>query len=57
MTPPTTTPPPGGPDPVRQLWPVVYTVNRAGARRVADRELAAIAGTIIESRAAARREA
>jgi proteasome beta subunit len=47
----------GGPDPVRQLWPVVYTVNRSGARRVADRELADIAGTIIESRAAARREA
>jgi proteasome beta subunit len=47
----------GGPDPVRQLWPVVFTVNRAGARRVADRELAAVAGTIIESRAAARREA
>jgi proteasome beta subunit len=47
----------GGPDPVRQLWPVVYTVNRAGARRVSERELAAVAGTIIESRAAARREA
>jgi proteasome beta subunit len=47
----------GGPDPVRQLWPVVYTDNRAGARRVAERELAAVAGTIIESRAAARREA
>ena len=30
----------GGPDPVRQLWPVVYTVNRAGARRVPERELA-----------------
>jgi proteasome beta subunit len=24
----------GGPDPVRKLWPVVYTVNRTGARRV-----------------------
>jgi proteasome beta subunit len=47
----------GGPDPVRQLWPVVYAVNRAGARRVSERDLAAIAGNIIESRAAARREA
>ena len=47
----------GGPDPVRQLWPVIYTVNRAGARRVSERELAAIAGTIVESRAVAGREA
>jgi proteasome beta subunit len=47
----------GGPDPVRQLWPVVYTVNRAGARRVPERELAAIAGSIVESRAVAGREA
>jgi proteasome beta subunit len=47
----------GGPDPVRQLWPVVYTVNRAGARRVSERELAAIAGAIVESRAVAGREA
>jgi proteasome beta subunit len=36
---------------------VVYTVNRAGARRVSERELAAIAGTIVESRAVAGREA
>lgn len=47
----------GGPDPVRQLWPVVYTVGRTGARRVPDRDLAAVAGTIIESRTVARREA
>lgn len=47
----------GGPDPVRQLWPVVYLVNRTGAFRVPERELAAVAGTIIEARAAARREA
>ncbi|WP_426995807.1 proteasome subunit beta [Pseudarthrobacter sp. N5] len=47
----------GGPDPVRQLWPVVYTVNRAGARRVPERDLAVIAGNIIESRTTARREA
>jgi len=47
----------GGPDPVRQLWPVVYTVNRAGARRIPERDLAAIAGTIVETRAIAGREA
>ncbi|WP_427007586.1 proteasome subunit beta [Pseudarthrobacter sp. H2] len=47
----------GGPDPVRQLWPVVYVVNRAGAARVPERDLAAVAGTIIESRAVAQREA
>lgn len=47
----------GGPDPVRQLWPVVYAVNRAGARRIPERELASIAGSIVESRAIAGREA
>jgi len=47
----------GGPDPVRQLWPVVYTVSRAGARRVPERDLASVAGTILEARTAARREA
>jgi proteasome beta subunit len=47
----------GGPDPVRQLWPVVYTVSRSGAVRVPERELAAVAGAIIESRAVAQREA
>jgi proteasome beta subunit len=47
----------GGPDPVRQLWPVVYTVSRSGAVRVPERQLAAVAGTIIESRAVAQREA
>jgi len=47
----------GGPDPVRQLWPVVYVVNRTGAVRVPERELAAMAGAIIESRAVAQREA
>jgi proteasome beta subunit len=47
----------GGPDPVRQLWPVVYTVSRSGAVRVPDGELAVIAGGIIESRSVAQREA
>jgi proteasome beta subunit len=47
----------GGPDPVRQLWPVVYTVGRTGARRIPDHDLAAVAGAIIEARTAARREA
>ncbi len=47
----------GGPDPVRQLWPVVYVVNRSGAVRVPDRDLAAVAGRVIESRTVAQREA
>ena len=47
----------GGPDPVRQLWPVVYTVSRSGARRIPESELAAVAGSIIEARTIARREA
>jgi proteasome beta subunit len=47
----------GGPDPVRQLWPVVYTVNRDGARRIPESELGAVAGRIIEARSAERREA
>ncbi len=47
----------GGPDPVRQLWPVVFTVNRDGARRIPEPELAAVAGNIIEARTAERREA
>ena len=47
----------GGPDPVRQLWPVVYAVNRDGARRIPESELAAVAGSIIEARSAERREA
>jgi proteasome beta subunit len=46
----------GGPDPVRQLWPVVYTVNRAGARRVPEAVLAEAAQRVIESRASAHRE-
>lgn len=46
----------GGPDPVRQLWPVVYTVNRAGARRVPEAVLAEAAHRVIESRASAHRE-
>jgi proteasome beta subunit len=39
----------GGPDVVRQLWPVVYAVNSAGAKRIPERVLA--------SRAVAGREA
>jgi proteasome beta subunit len=47
----------GGPDPVRQLWPLVYTVNRAGARRVPEHTLAEFAQRVIESRTSAGREA
>ncbi|MHA7293968.1 proteasome subunit beta [Arthrobacter sp. HLT1-21] len=47
----------GGPDVVRQLWPVVYTANSAGARRIPERELALAAAQIIDSRSVAGREA
>ncbi|HET7414255.1 MAG TPA: proteasome subunit beta [Arthrobacter sp.] len=47
----------GGPDMVRQLWPVVYSVNSAGNRRIGEHELAAAAEAVISQRAAAGREA
>ncbi|WP_081743521.1 proteasome subunit beta, partial [Arthrobacter sp. H20] len=47
----------GGPDVVRQLWPVVYTANSAGSRRVPERELALAAARVIDSRSVAGREA
>ncbi|WP_461174893.1 proteasome subunit beta [Arthrobacter sp. Z1-9] len=47
----------GGPDTVRKLWPVIYTVDRSGARRVAENVLAAAAGHVIEARTNAGREA
>lgn len=40
----------GGPDTVRKLWPVVYTVDSAGAHRVQDPVLAVMAQEIIENR-------
>ncbi|MGM0930781.1 MAG: proteasome subunit beta [Actinomycetota bacterium] len=47
----------GGPDAVRQLWPVIYTVNAAGARRIPERELAATSEAVIAGRTVAGREA
>lgn len=47
----------GGPDTVRKLWPVVYTVDSSGARRVDETELAAAARNVIEARTIAGREA
>lgn len=47
----------GGPDTVRQLWPVVYTVDSTGTRRVPDEELGAAARAVIEARTIAGREA
>jgi proteasome beta subunit len=47
----------GGPDTVRKLWPVIYTVDRGGARRVADNELATVSLNVIEARTSAGREA
>ncbi|MHA7282877.1 proteasome subunit beta [Arthrobacter sp. TMS2-4] len=47
----------GGPDTVRGLWPVVYVVDAAGTRRVPERDLEAVAHTIIDARSSAGREA
>ncbi len=47
----------GGPDVSRQLWPVVYTVDDDGSRRVPEAQLAAAAGSIITARSVAGREA
>ncbi|TLM86436.1 proteasome subunit beta [Pseudarthrobacter sp. NamE2] len=47
----------GGPDTVRKLWPVVYTVDSSGARRIDEAELAAAARSVIEARTVAGREA
>ncbi len=43
----------GGPDPVRRLYPIVYRVDADGAVRLTDDEVAAVATTITEERAAA----
>ncbi|MBV1778552.1 proteasome subunit beta [Paeniglutamicibacter sp. ABSL32-1] len=47
----------GGPDAVRQLWPVVYTVDAAGAHRVEEPILAGMATEIIAARTASGKEA
>ncbi|WP_068625281.1 proteasome subunit beta [Oerskovia enterophila] len=40
----------GGPDAVRQIWPVVVTVTADGYRRVPDDELATVAAQIVAER-------
>ncbi|WP_104091561.1 proteasome subunit beta [Arthrobacter sp. GMC3] len=47
----------GGPDLVRQVWPVVYVVTGDGAQRVSSEELAAVVHAIVERRTTERREA
>ena len=47
----------GGPDTVRNLWPVVFVVDAAGARRIPDHELETVAHAIVEARSSAGREA
>jgi len=47
----------GGPDTVRALWPVVYVVDAAGTRRIPERDLEAVAHSIIDARSSAGREA
>jgi proteasome beta subunit len=43
----------GGPDPVRRLYPIVYRVDEEGSVRLSDEEVAGIASTIVDERAAA----
>ncbi|MEU2202711.1 proteasome subunit beta [Isoptericola sp. NPDC019482] len=47
----------GGPDPVRQIWPVVNVVTADGVRRVGDEELSATVERIVAERGAAHRAA
>ena len=47
----------GGPDLVRQLWPVVYVVNSAGMREIPERELHQLAEDLVARRSIAGREA
>jgi len=47
----------GGPDLVRQLWPVVYVVTRAGARQVRENELRILVEQMLSRRSAAGSEA
>ena len=47
----------GGPDTVRKLWPVVYTVDSTGAHRVPEEVLEAVALAIIAERTGEGKEA
>lgn len=47
----------GGPDVVRKLWPVVYTVTRNGSRKVAEHELGEVVASVLAERAELGREA
>lgn len=47
----------GGPDVVRKLWPIVYTVTGGGSRKVAEHELGEIVTAVLAERAELGREA
>jgi proteasome beta subunit len=47
----------GGPDLVRRLWPVVYSVTSDGGRRVGEDELAAVVEAVVQRRTIEGREA
>jgi proteasome beta subunit len=47
----------GGPDTIRRLWPIVYTVTRTGARKVAENELAIVSEAVVAGRSVLGREA
>ncbi len=47
----------GGPDVVRKLWPIVYTVTRNGSRKVAEHELGEVVASVLAERTELGREA
>ena len=47
----------GGPDVIRQLWPIIYVVTRTGARRISEHELASVSQAVVASRSVLGREA
>ncbi|MDP5225946.1 MULTISPECIES: proteasome subunit beta [Arthrobacter] len=47
----------GGPDPVRQLWPVIYVVDDGGSRRVSEDVVKEAAAAVVAGRSAQSREA
>lgn len=47
----------GGPDVVRELWPIIYTVTRSGARKVPHDALSTVVEAVVAERTALGREA
>lgn len=46
----------GGPDVIRKLWPIIYTVTRGGSRKIPQHELGAVVEQVLVRRAELGRE-